>query len=199
MEFSRQESVGDHFLLQEIFPPQGLNPGLLHCRQILYCLSCQESPRETLAHVYWRKNRKSTSVERWAKPREALAPEWCSTGVFKTGLLNIHLAGHGLTVLINSCNLNNNRLLCTCLSHNSVCCNQMSVCIEYLWTLSGVLLPKIIWGHNYASKVHGPELENLGWSLETILNLFQRVHPSLLMPNFQPNTTILQYKIKINK
>ena len=27
-----------HFLLQRIFPPQGLNPGLLHCRQILYQL-----------------------------------------------------------------------------------------------------------------------------------------------------------------
>ena len=27
------------FLLQEIFPTQGLNPGLLHCRWILYHLS----------------------------------------------------------------------------------------------------------------------------------------------------------------
>ena len=31
---SRQEYwSGCHFLLQEIFPTQGLNPGLLHCRQ----------------------------------------------------------------------------------------------------------------------------------------------------------------------
>ena len=36
--------VGWHSLLQGIFPTQGLNPGLLHCRQILYCLSHQESP-----------------------------------------------------------------------------------------------------------------------------------------------------------
>ena len=28
-----------HFLLQGIFLIQGLNPGLLHCRQILHCLS----------------------------------------------------------------------------------------------------------------------------------------------------------------
>ena len=28
-----------HFLLQGIFPTQGSNPGLLHCRQILYQLS----------------------------------------------------------------------------------------------------------------------------------------------------------------
>ena len=31
--------VGCYFLLQGIFPTQGLNPGLLHCRQILYWLS----------------------------------------------------------------------------------------------------------------------------------------------------------------
>ena len=30
---------GCHFLLQEIFPTQGLNLGLLHCRQMLYHLS----------------------------------------------------------------------------------------------------------------------------------------------------------------
>ena len=33
--------VGCHFLLQGIFPTQGLNVGLLHCRQILYFLSQQ--------------------------------------------------------------------------------------------------------------------------------------------------------------
>ena len=35
----KSTGVGCHFLLQEIFPIQGLNPGLLHCRQTLYCLS----------------------------------------------------------------------------------------------------------------------------------------------------------------
>ena len=34
---------GCHFLLQGIFPTQGLNLGLLHYRQILYCLSHQGS------------------------------------------------------------------------------------------------------------------------------------------------------------
>ena len=33
--------VGSHSLLQGIFPIQGLNTGLLHCRQILYHLSHQ--------------------------------------------------------------------------------------------------------------------------------------------------------------
>ena len=32
-------------LLQEIFPTQGLNPGFLHCRHILYQLSHKGSPR----------------------------------------------------------------------------------------------------------------------------------------------------------
>ena len=34
-----------YLLLQGIFPTQGSNPGLLHCRRILYQLSYQGSPR----------------------------------------------------------------------------------------------------------------------------------------------------------
>ena len=36
--------VGCHAFLQGIFPTQGSNPGLLHCRWILYRLSHQGSP-----------------------------------------------------------------------------------------------------------------------------------------------------------
>ena len=36
--------AGIHSLFQGIFSTQGLNPSLPHCRQILYCLSHQESP-----------------------------------------------------------------------------------------------------------------------------------------------------------
>ena len=35
----KNTGVGCHFLLQGIFQTQGSNPGLLHCRQILYRLS----------------------------------------------------------------------------------------------------------------------------------------------------------------
>ena len=48
MGFSRQARVGCHFLLQEIFWTQGLNPGLPHCRQTFYCLNHQGSPKERL-------------------------------------------------------------------------------------------------------------------------------------------------------
>src|SRR5574337_139169 len=34
----KNTGVGCHFLLQGIFPTQELNPGLLHCRQVLYQL-----------------------------------------------------------------------------------------------------------------------------------------------------------------
>ena len=36
---SKNTGVSCHFLLQELFPTQGWNSSLLHCRQILYCLS----------------------------------------------------------------------------------------------------------------------------------------------------------------
>ena len=41
---SKNSRVGCHFLLQGIFPTQGLNPGVPHFRQTLYCLSHQGSP-----------------------------------------------------------------------------------------------------------------------------------------------------------
>ena len=40
----KNTGVGGHFLLQGIFPTQGSNSGLLHCRWILYPLSHQGSP-----------------------------------------------------------------------------------------------------------------------------------------------------------
>ena len=48
--------VGSFSLLQGIFPTQGLNAGLLHCRRILYQLSHQGSPRilEWIAYPFSR-------------------------------------------------------------------------------------------------------------------------------------------------
>ena len=54
MGFSRQEYwMGNHSLLQEIFPTQELNLDLLHCRQILYYLSHKGSPNtiKTIANI----------------------------------------------------------------------------------------------------------------------------------------------------
>ena len=56
--------VGTLSLLQGIFPTQGSNPGLLHCRRILYQLSHKGSPRilEWVAYPFssrsfWPRNR----------------------------------------------------------------------------------------------------------------------------------------------
>ena len=48
--------VGCHALLQEIFPNQGSNAGLPHCRWLLYHLSHQGSPRilEWVAYPFFR-------------------------------------------------------------------------------------------------------------------------------------------------
>ena len=40
----KSTGVGCHFLRQRIFPTQGSNPGLTHCRQTVYGLSHQGSP-----------------------------------------------------------------------------------------------------------------------------------------------------------
>ena len=53
MEFSRQEywSGGQPFPSPGIFPTQGLNPGLLKCKQNHYHLSHQESPTTIKAEI----------------------------------------------------------------------------------------------------------------------------------------------------
>ena len=60
--------VGSLSLLQGIFPMQGSNPGLPHCRQILYQLSHQGSPRilKWIASLFssrssWSRNRTRVS------------------------------------------------------------------------------------------------------------------------------------------
>ena len=52
----KNTGVGCHALVQGIFPTQGLNPGIPHCRRILYCLSHHGSPRilEWVAHPFSR-------------------------------------------------------------------------------------------------------------------------------------------------
>ena len=48
---SKNTGVDSHSLLQGIVLTQGLNPGLLHCRLILYHLSHQGSPQRSVGSV----------------------------------------------------------------------------------------------------------------------------------------------------
>ena len=58
--------VGSLSLLQGIFPTQGLNPGLPHCRQILYQLSHKGSPiiQEWVAYPF---SRRSSQHRDWTQ------------------------------------------------------------------------------------------------------------------------------------
>ena len=47
----KSTGVGCHFLLQGIFPTQGSNPDLPHCRQMLYHLSHQGSPARKYPNI----------------------------------------------------------------------------------------------------------------------------------------------------
>ena len=66
--------VGSLSLLQGIFPTQGSNPGLLHCRQILYQLSHKGSPIIWVAYkIIW--CREVSPTWSWKKlPRKQ--PKW---------------------------------------------------------------------------------------------------------------------------
>ena len=48
----KNTGVGSLFLLQQIFPSQGLNQSLLHCRWLLYHLSHQGSPENHRLKLY---------------------------------------------------------------------------------------------------------------------------------------------------
>ena len=72
MDFPGKDTEADgHYFLQGIVPTQGLNPGLLHCRQIPYSLSYQGSP------LLFSMASQSTSYlqmpwRRWPSPPSAL-------------------------------------------------------------------------------------------------------------------------------
>ena len=73
---SQNTGVGSLSLLQEIFTTRGWNPGLLHCRQILYQLSHKESPR-ILKWVAW----PFSSGSSWPKNQTGVS---CIAGGFFT-------------------------------------------------------------------------------------------------------------------
>ena len=60
----QNSGVGSHSLVQGIFPIQGLNPGLPHCKQILYQPSQKGSPR-LLEWVAYPFSRGSSWLRNW--------------------------------------------------------------------------------------------------------------------------------------
>ena len=69
--------VGCHFLLQGSSQPGDLNPGLLHCRQILHSLSYQGSPPGALLN-----QKAKESLPSFQSPQSsAVSPRWILWGL----------------------------------------------------------------------------------------------------------------------
>ena len=71
--------MGNHSHLQRIIPTQGLNPDLLHCRQILYHLSNQGSPISPKVIIKQNKDKQLINQQRRCKGiKESLKTVLCS-------------------------------------------------------------------------------------------------------------------------
>ena len=64
----KNTGVGGHSLFQGFVPTQGLNPGRLHCRHILYCLSHQESPQYNMQLLNFKAKKILYLVSIWHLP-----------------------------------------------------------------------------------------------------------------------------------
>ena len=77
----KNAGVGSHCLFQGIFPTQGLNPHILHCRQILYYLSHQGSShlvelKYTKEIVAWLKSINGAGLKASEMRSSGLLLEW---------------------------------------------------------------------------------------------------------------------------
>ena len=62
--------MGSLSLLQGIFPSQGSNPGLPHCRRILYQLSYQGSPEK--AEEEGKRTKNKGNKQKWLQTRHVV-------------------------------------------------------------------------------------------------------------------------------
>ena len=85
--------VGSLSLLYGTFSTQGSNPGLLHCRQILYQLSHKRSPRilEWVAYPF-------SNGSSW--PRDQTRAFCIAGGFFTNWAICFSLKGHGSFLLV---------------------------------------------------------------------------------------------------
>ena len=117
--------VGSFSLLQGIFPTQGSNPGLLHCRRILYQLNHKGSPLSSYPHHY-------SNGEKNIKHTDSVV-----------GIGNISSVQFSLSVVSDS--LRHNGLQCTRLSCPSPTPRASSnSCLSSLWchpTVSSFVVP----------------------------------------------------------
>ena len=78
--------MGCHFLLQGIFPTQGSNPDLLHCRQMIYQLSYEGtyegvvgkhfSPVSANEYNAEQNQVRVTQRQEWQRKQDCLGERW---------------------------------------------------------------------------------------------------------------------------
>ena len=101
MEFSRPEYWGSHSLLQKIFPTQGSNPGLPHCRRILYQLRHHGSPRilKWVAYPFSRRSSWPRNQTRVSSIAGGFFTNWATRGDLKTVIRKIKDVSKNLKVI----------------------------------------------------------------------------------------------------
>ena len=81
--------VASPSFLQGIFPTQGLNPGFLHCRQILYQLSHKGSPRilEWVAYPFFNGSSQTRNRNRVSRIAGEFFTNWAIREAFCTNFI----------------------------------------------------------------------------------------------------------------
>ena len=91
----KNTEVGCHFLLREIFPTQGSNPGLLHCRQMLYPLSHQGSlPRSKCLLISWLQSPSAVILEPKKIKSDTVSPPICHAMILAFWMLSFKPTFH---------------------------------------------------------------------------------------------------------
>ena len=72
--WAKKTGVDCHVLLQGIFQTQGSNPGLLHCRRIIYCLSHQGLPKLRFLQPVPQGTRAASKTSECPHPSPSLSP-----------------------------------------------------------------------------------------------------------------------------
>ena len=86
--------VGSLSLLQRIFPTQELNPGLLHCRQILYQLSYQGSPCVRIK--FWNLTSKNSLYTTGRPMKAQISLSWDEWSIWGNRLINFKYSSNDI-------------------------------------------------------------------------------------------------------
>ena len=159
--------VGSLSLLQGICPAQGLNPGPQHCRQILYQLSHQGSPR-ILQWVAYPFSSRSSWPRNWTRVSciaGRFFTNWAMREAFVSFYFNIwkpHESVYG-ALCFYWYFFTNRKILIMCLINFSWKLDNKLKLIERIWGLGWFVF--LLWGFAFPSGLYLAIQNNLNWIL----------------------------------